>query len=109
MIFLLLLVLVLGAGMWLTVGLFALAVTLLVAGVVGWAADSLIPAGRLPGGWLGAVLTGIIGAWIGNLLFVALRLGLGPQLAGIHLIPALVGAILVALAAQLFTSRRPVV
>ena len=108
MIVLILLALVLGAGMWITVGLVGLLVTLLVAGVIGWAADALIPAGRLPYGWVGAILTGIVGAWVGNLLFVAMRLGLGPQFAGIHLIPAFVGAVLVALAAQLFTSRRRV-
>jgi len=109
LVLLILLVLVLGAGMWVTVGLVGLLITLLVAGLVGWAADALVPGGRLPGGWLGAVLTGIIGGWVGNLLFVALHLGLGPQFAGIHLIPAFVGAVLIALLAQLFTSRRPVV
>ena len=109
LIFLILLVLLLGAGMWVTVGIVGLLITLLVAGLVGWGADALVPGGRLPGGWLGAVLTGIIGGWVGNLLFVELRLGLGPQFAGIHLIPAFVGAVLIALLAQLFTSRRPVV
>jgi uncharacterized membrane protein YeaQ/YmgE (transglycosylase-associated protein family) len=108
LIFLIVLVLVLGAGMWVTVGLFALLVTLLVAGFIGWLADLVVP-GQLPYGWLGAVLTGIIGGWLGNLLFVSMHLGLGPQLAGIHLIPAFVGAVLVAVAAELFTTRRPVV
>jgi uncharacterized membrane protein YeaQ/YmgE (transglycosylase-associated protein family) len=108
LLLLILLVLVLGAGMWVTVGLVGLLVTLLVAGLIGWAADAVVP-GRLPGGWLGAVLTGIIGAWVGNLVFVAMRLGLGPQFAGIHLIPAFVGAVLIAVLAQLFTTRRPVV
>jgi uncharacterized membrane protein YeaQ/YmgE (transglycosylase-associated protein family) len=112
LILLIVLVLVLGAGMWFTValtfGVIGLLITLFVAGLVGWAADAVVP-GRLPGGWLGAVLTGIIGAWAGNLLFVALRLGLGPQFAGIHLIPAFVGAVLIAVLAQLFTTRRPVV
>ena len=108
LLLLILLVLVLGAGMWITVGLLGLLITLFVAGLIGWAADAVVP-GRLPYGWLGAVLTGIIGGWLGNLLFVELHLGLGPQFAGIHLIPAFVGAVLIAVLAQLFTTRRPVV
>ena len=108
LIFLILLVLVLGAGMWVTVGLVGLLITLVVAGIIGWAADMVVP-GQLPGGWLGAVLTGIIGGWLGNLVFVMLHLGLGPQFAGIHLIPAFVGAVVVAVIAELFTTRRRVV
>jgi uncharacterized membrane protein YeaQ/YmgE (transglycosylase-associated protein family) len=94
--------------MWVTVGLVALLITLLVAGLIGWLADMVVP-GELPGGWLGAVLAGIVGGWLGNLVFVSLRLGLGPQFGGIHIIPAFVGAVLVCVAAELFTTRRPVV
>ncbi|MBV9169691.1 MAG: GlsB/YeaQ/YmgE family stress response membrane protein [Chloroflexi bacterium] len=88
----------------------ALLITLVIAGVIGWAADLLVPGGRLPLGWLGAVLTGIVGAWVGDLLFEALHLSfVGPRLAGIDVIPAFVGALVIAFAAQLFTARRPVV
>ena len=104
---LIVLALVLGAGMWITVGLVALLATLLVAGLVGWAADLVIPGGALPGGWLGAVLTGLIGGFVGHLLFRALGIhDPGFTLLGVDLIPAFVGAVLVALAAQLLTSRR---
>jgi uncharacterized membrane protein YeaQ/YmgE (transglycosylase-associated protein family) len=109
LIVLLLLALLLGAGMWITVGLVGLLATLVVAGLVGWAADLVVP-GRLPGGWLGAVLTGLIGGFIGHLLFVLLRIpDPGFRLLGVDLIPAFVGAVVVALAAELFTARRPVV
>jgi len=102
---LILLVVLLGVGMWLTVGLIGLLLTLVVAGIIGWIADAVVP-GELPGGWIGAVLAGIAGGWIGQLLFGLLNIGLGPQLAGVHLVPAFVGAVLIAVAAEMFTSRR---
>lgn len=110
LVLLIVLALVLGAGMWLTVGLIALLATLVVAGLIGWAADLVIPGGALPGGWIGAVLTGLIGGFVGHLLFRLLNVhDPGYALFGVDLIPTLVGAIVVALAAQLFTARRPVV
>jgi uncharacterized membrane protein YeaQ/YmgE (transglycosylase-associated protein family) len=110
LILLILLAILFGAGTLLTIGLIGLLVTLLVAGLVGWAADALIPGGALPGGWLGAVLTGLIGGFVGAWLFHVLGIhDPGFDLAGVHLIPAFVGAVIVALAAQLFTARRPLV
>jgi uncharacterized membrane protein YeaQ/YmgE (transglycosylase-associated protein family) len=93
-----------------TVGLVALLATFVVAGLVGWAADMLIPGGSLPGGWLGAVLTGILGGWLGHLVFRAVGIHYpGLVLFGVDLIPAFVGAVIIAFAAQLFTARRPAV
>jgi len=95
-------VLVLGAGLWITAGLVGLALTLLVAGVIGYAADLVMP-GRLPGGWLGAILTGIVGGFVGGLLFDLLHLAVGPRIFGIEVVPAFVGALLVAFVAQMAT------
>ena len=108
LVVLIVLVLLLGAGFWVTVGLVGLILTLLVAGLVGWAADLVVPGGALPGGWIGAVLTGLIGGFVGHLLFSALHIH-APLLPlfGVDLIPTLVGAVVVAFAAQLFTARRP--
>jgi uncharacterized membrane protein YeaQ/YmgE (transglycosylase-associated protein family) len=107
LILLVLLVLVLGAGMWLTVSLVALLVTLIVAGIVGWAADAVVP-GKLPGGWLGAVLAGIVGGWLGHLLFTWLHWPtLGLVIAGVDLVPAFAGAVVIAFALELFSTRRP--
>lgn len=110
LLFLILLVVLLGAGMWFTTSIIGLIATLVMAGLVGWAADLLVRGGALPGGWIGAVLTGLIGGFIGNILFSALGIH-DPafRLLGVDLIPAFVGAVIVALGAQLFTSRRPVV
>jgi uncharacterized membrane protein YeaQ/YmgE (transglycosylase-associated protein family) len=111
LILLILLVLLFGWASFAVVGLtFALLLPLIVAGLVGWAADMVVPGGRLPFGWLGAVLTGIIGGLVGTWLFAALGIhDPGFTLFRVDIIPAFVGAVLVALAAQLFTSRRPVV
>ena len=110
LILLILLVIVLGAGSVMAIGLtIGLLLTLIVAGLVGWAADMVVP-GKLPGGWIGAVLTGIIGGFIGAWLFKVLGIhDPGFTLFGVDLIPAFVGAVIVAFAAQLFTTRRPVV
>ena len=105
LLILVLLVVLAAAGVWLTVGLIGLAFTLLVAGVIGWAADLLIP-GQLPGGWLGAVLTGILGGFVGHLVFALLHIGrIGPVIFGIDIVPAFVGAVIIAAAAELFTAR----
>ena len=110
LILLILLVIVLGAGSVMAIGLtIGLLLTLIVAGLVGWAADLVVP-GKLPGGWIGAVLTGIIGGFIGAWLFKVLGIhDPGFSLFGVDLIPAFVGAVIVAFAAELFTTRRPVV
>src|SRR5438045_7600192 len=106
LLFLIVLVLVLGAGMWITVGLFALLATLVVAGLVGWAADLIVP-GQLPGGWFGAVLAGLVGGFVGHLIFQVLGIvEPGFSLFGVHVIPAFIGAIIIAVAAELFTARR---
>ena len=66
LILLILLVILFGAGSVIAVGFtIGLLLTLIVAGLIGWAADLVVPRGALPGGWLGAVLTGIIGGFVG--------------------------------------------
>ena len=92
---------VLGGLMWLTFTLVGFALTLFMAGLVGWAADAGVP-GRLPGGWLGAVLAGIVGGFLGSLV-----LGdVGPSPFGVPVIPAFVGALVIAVVAELVTSSR---
>jgi uncharacterized membrane protein YeaQ/YmgE (transglycosylase-associated protein family) len=97
----LVLVLVLGVGMWITVGLIGLMLTLFVAGLIGWAADAVIP-GRLPGGWLGAILAGIVGGFLGQLILGSF----GPAIFGVRVIPAFAGAVAIAIVAELVTGSR---
>ncbi len=69
---------------------------LLMAGVVGWLADLIVP-GELPYGWIGAVGAGLVGSWLGT----AFLGHIGPQIFGIPFIPALAGAIVLALGIEL--------
>jgi len=85
-------------GIWLTSTLIGLIITLFVAGIIGWIADAIVP-GRLPYGWLGAIVAGVVGSWIGGLILG----GFGPDIAGIAIIPALLGAIILAFIASAVT------
>ncbi|WP_407272294.1 GlsB/YeaQ/YmgE family stress response membrane protein [Radiobacillus sp. PE A8.2] len=76
--------------------------SLIVGGIIGWFAGLLI--GRdVPGGLIGNIIAGFVGAWIGTFL-----LGdFGPIIGGFPLIPALIGAIiLVLLLSALMKSAR---
>jgi uncharacterized membrane protein YeaQ/YmgE (transglycosylase-associated protein family) len=90
-------ILILAVIIWITACLVGLIITVLVAGVIGWAADQLTP-GKLPYGLLGAVGAGLLGALLGGLLLQ----GFGPDFAGLAIIPTLVGAIILAFAAEFF-------
>src|SRR5215218_9728573 len=98
---LLILAVVLGAATWLTFTLIGFLLTVVVAGLVGWAADAVVP-GRLPGGWLGAVLAGIVGGFVGTLLLGKV----GPTIFGVNIIPAFVGAAAIAVVAELALGSR---
>jgi len=99
---LLVLLLVVVVAMAITFSVIHLAWMLLIAGFVGYLADVIVP-GRLPWGWLGAILAGLVGSWIGVALFNLLHLPRWLEVirpGGIPLIPALVGAIIVAFLAN---------
>ena len=106
LVFMFLMVAMMGLAMWFTVTIFGLMLTLFMAGLIGWLADAIVP-GRLPGGWLGAVLTGIAGGFVGHLLMGLLNIrDPGPQLFGLHVIPAFIGAVVIAVAAQVVSRSR---
>jgi uncharacterized membrane protein YeaQ/YmgE (transglycosylase-associated protein family) len=69
---------------------------LFMAGIVGWLADLIVP-GRLPYGWLGAILAGLVGGWLGALLLGPV----GPALFGVRFVPALIGAVILAVGVEL--------
>ena len=62
---------------------------LIVAAVCAWIAEAIVP-GRVPGGFLASAIVGIIGAWIGTALFGHF----GPDLAGVPIVPAIIGSAL---------------
>ncbi len=106
LVLVILLVLLVLALFFFTTNFLGVIITLIIAGIVGWLADVIVP-GRLPFGWLGAILAGLVGSWLGTALFGEL----GPVIAGIAIIPALIGAIVLAFFVDLFwkqSSRREV-
>lgn len=66
---------------------------LIVAAVCAWIADALVP-GRIPGGFLASSIVGVIGAWIGTTMFGRF----GPDIAGVPILPAIIGSALCVLA-----------
>ncbi len=60
---------------------------LIVAAVCAAIAAAVVP-GQIPGGFLAAMVVGVIGAWIGG----SLMGHLGPSLAGVSLLPTIVGS-----------------
>ncbi len=80
--------------------LIGLVLTVIVAAIIGWLADLIVP-GNTPYGFLGAALAGILGSWLGAVLFGAL----GPTLFGVPVISALIGAIIVTFVYALIVNR----
>ncbi|MCA1029071.1 GlsB/YeaQ/YmgE family stress response membrane protein [Cytobacillus sp. FSL W7-1323] len=65
--------------------------SLIIGGLIGWVA-SLIAGRDIPGGVIGNIIAGFIGAWLGTLI-----LGdWGPVIADFAIIPAIIGAIVLA-------------
>jgi uncharacterized membrane protein YeaQ/YmgE (transglycosylase-associated protein family) len=78
--------------------LLGLLILLVVAAIVG-ALGEMIGGVDVPGGWIGSILVGLVGAWIGGALF-----HMGPTIGGIQIIPAIIGAILFVLVLRLIFS-----
>ena len=69
--------------------LFSLILYLIVGAGCARIADVVAP-GRLPGGFLTAAICGVIGAWLGASAFGYI----GPSLAGVSLVPTILGSII---------------
>ena len=83
--------------------LLGLLVLLIVAAIAG-ACGEMIAGGKVPGGWIGSILAGLVGAWLGSML-----IHFGPVIGGIQVIPAIIGAALfVAVLRLLMNTRRAV-
>jgi uncharacterized membrane protein YeaQ/YmgE (transglycosylase-associated protein family) len=85
--------LALSSFIWISFGLVGLLLHLFMAGLVGALADAVVP-GKLPWGWLGAIVAGLVGSWLGVLL-IGHR---GPALFGVPVIPGFLGALILAFA-----------
>ena len=84
-----------------TWGLLALVLHLAFAGLIGWLADAIMP-GELPFGWLGAVAAGLLGSWLGRIVLGEF----GPTILGFNVLPALLGAVILAFVATLVFGKR---
>ena len=86
------------ASIYLTVSFIGAVVTIVIAALVGWLAWTFVPI-KLPYGFLGAMVAGLAGSWLGGWL-----LGdVGPEIGGIAIFPALVGSLILAVISTVIT------
>ncbi len=71
---------------------------LIVASVCAFIAERLVP-NNVPGGFLTSAIVGIIGAWVGGSLIGHV----GPDLAGVALVPCILGSALLVFVLSLFS------
>jgi len=71
----------------------------LIAGVCGAIGEG-VAGGKVGPGFLGSFIVGLIGAWIGGYIIHA-----GPVVAGVAIIPAIIGSVLFVLILKLLTGR----
>ncbi len=76
--------------------MFEFVLLLIVVALIGWIADLVVP-GHLPFGWVGSIVVGLAGAWIGT----ALLGDWGPQLGGLALVNGIIGAFFFAFVVRL--------
>ena len=69
--------------------MFHLIWVLIIGGIIGAIAGA-ITSRRLPAGWVGNSVAGIIGSYLGELLLG----NWGPQIAGMAVFPSIIGAII---------------
>ncbi|MGF7048577.1 putative membrane protein YeaQ/YmgE (transglycosylase-associated protein family) [Paenibacillus sp. DS2015] len=75
--------------------------SLIMGGIIGWIA-SLIMGRNIPGGVIGNIIAGFIGAWLGSLIFGKM----GPVIGGFYFVPALIGSIILVAIVSLIMGRR---
>ncbi len=72
----------------------------IVAALCALIAERLVPGG-IPGGFFVAAILGIIGAWVGGSLFG----NFGPSLAGVALVPSILGSGILVFGLSLLSKR----
>ncbi|KRL58252.1 hypothetical protein FC95_GL001047 [Lentilactobacillus kefiri DSM 20587 = JCM 5818] len=78
--------------------MFSLLWTLIIGGLIGALAGAIVSR-DMPMGWIGNIVGGLIGAWLGEAIFGSW----GPQLAGMAILPAIVGAVILVLVVSMVT------
>lgn len=71
---------------------------LVIAAVCAFIAERVKP-GVIPGGFVTAAIVGVLGAWVGGVLIGSF----GPSLAGISLLPCILGSVILIFGLSLFS------
>lgn len=74
-------------------------ILLIVAAIVGAIAEAVVGA-KVGPGWIGTIIVGLIGAWIGSAL-----IKVGPIIGGVYFVSAIIGSIILVLLLKLITGR----
>lgn len=82
--------------------LLGLILFLIVAAVCAYLAERLVP-NTVPGGFITSAVVGVIGAWIGGSLIGSF----GPSVAGVSLIPCILGSAVLVFVLSLVSRRFP--
>lgn len=75
--------------------------TLLIGALIGAVAGALTNR-DVPAGWIGNIIAGLVGAWVGQSLFGTW----GPRIADMALVPAIIGAVIVVFITSLLLNRK---
>lgn len=81
--------------------MFHLLWVLIIGGIIGAIAGA-ITSRQLPAGWIGNIVAGIIGSYLGELLLGSW----GPQVAGMAVFPSIIGAIILVVIVSLVIGLR---
>ena len=101
MLNLLLLILGIWLAFWFIGNAMGFLLMLLVAALIGFTADALVPGRQISHGWMGAMGAGLIGSWLGTLMIGRI----GPVLMGVPLLPAFVGAVVLVVLVSFLRKR----
>jgi uncharacterized membrane protein YeaQ/YmgE (transglycosylase-associated protein family) len=74
--------------------------TLIVGAIIGVIAGAITSKGKSMG-WISNIIAGLVGSAVGQALFGSW----GPQLAGMALIPSIIGAVIVVAVVSFFVSK----
>ncbi len=73
--------------------------TLLIGAIIG-AFAGYLTSRNLPMGWIGNIIAGLVGSWLGERLLGQW----GPQIAGMALVPSILGAVILVLITSMLFS-----
>lgn len=73
---------------------------LLIGAIIGAVAGALTSR-NLPMGWIGNIIAGLVGSWLGEMLLG----GWGPEVAGMSIVPSIIGAVILVLITSMVFSN----